>query len=128
MGLLRTWDVIIVHLLSKKVDINTLRSFELERDSDKLPTLEEFINYVRKRALAFENVDSNTTSFSSANKNKSFSSQVSHVNINSDSDSKDQSNLNENNYYTKNINANSSSFKKSFIKSAYFVQVPSTAY
>lgn len=79
-----SWDVIIVYLLSKKVDINTHRSFELERNSDELPSLAEFIKHVEKRALAFENIDSNNS--------KSYTSKVSHFNANVNSNNSNHSN------------------------------------
>lgn len=82
-----SWDVLLVHLLSKKVDFNTHKAFELERNADTLPTFKEFIEFVSKRALAFENVDSNVGS-SFLNKNSKFSNnKVSQLNVNNSQNS-----------------------------------------
>lgn len=50
------WDVVLVYILCKKLDVNTHKSFELERDSSCLPTFNEFLQFLEKRAAAFENV------------------------------------------------------------------------
>ncbi|XP_063378615.1 uncharacterized protein LOC134665573 isoform X2 [Cydia fagiglandana] len=51
------WDAIIICILSKKIDLPTYRAFQLERDKNVSPTVKEFLGYVEKRALAFENTD-----------------------------------------------------------------------
>ncbi|XP_063390110.1 uncharacterized protein LOC134675730 [Cydia fagiglandana] len=51
------WDAIIICILSKKIDLPTYRAFQLERDNNVSPTVKEFLGYVEKRALAFENTD-----------------------------------------------------------------------
>ncbi|XP_061719636.1 uncharacterized protein LOC133527426 isoform X2 [Cydia pomonella] len=51
------WDAIIICILSKKIDLPTYRAFQLERNNNESPTVKEFLGYVEKRALAFENTD-----------------------------------------------------------------------
>ncbi|XP_063547162.1 uncharacterized protein LOC134754751 [Cydia strobilella] len=51
------WDAIIICILSKKIDLPTYRAFQLERNNNVSPTVKEFLGYVEKRALAFENTD-----------------------------------------------------------------------
>lgn len=48
------WDMLLVCILTKKLDQYTNRAFQLERDPEPLPTLVEFIKFLEKRANAFE--------------------------------------------------------------------------
>lgn len=50
------WDFILVFILSHKLDVNTRRSYELERGPTNMPTLIDFLNFVEKRCQAAENL------------------------------------------------------------------------
>ncbi|XP_073966924.1 uncharacterized protein [Choristoneura fumiferana] len=49
-----SWDVILVIILCKKLDLLTNRAFQLERDAKAEPKLSELIQFLEKRALALE--------------------------------------------------------------------------
>ncbi|XP_049870939.1 uncharacterized protein LOC126370203 isoform X2 [Pectinophora gossypiella] len=49
------WDILLINILAKKIDIYTYRGFHLERNAREVPTLSEFLDYLEKRALALEN-------------------------------------------------------------------------
>ncbi|XP_073964387.1 uncharacterized protein [Choristoneura fumiferana] len=51
------WDAIILCILSRKLDTFTARAYQLERDCSKDPSVQEFLGYLEKRALALENAD-----------------------------------------------------------------------
>lgn len=48
------WDMLLISILSKKLDLYTNRAYQLDRDTDTLPTMEGFISFLEKRAIAFE--------------------------------------------------------------------------
>ncbi|KAI5646283.1 hypothetical protein NE865_01745 [Phthorimaea operculella] len=47
-------------------DTFTARAYQLERDQDEDPTLEEFLKYLERRAVALENTEGRTTQQASA--------------------------------------------------------------
>ncbi|XP_063837147.1 uncharacterized protein LOC135086281 isoform X1 [Ostrinia nubilalis] len=51
------WDAIILCILYRKLDAYTSRAFQMERDATKKPTINTFLEYLDKRALALENAD-----------------------------------------------------------------------
>lgn len=54
------WDMLLISILTKKLDQYTNRSYQLDRNSETLPTMEEFLSFLEKRAMALE--DSSQTS------------------------------------------------------------------
>lgn len=49
------WDVLIIHIISKKIDLYTVRGFHQERTNTKaVPSLSEFLDFLEKRAVAME--------------------------------------------------------------------------
>ncbi|KAJ8979676.1 hypothetical protein NQ317_001076 [Molorchus minor] len=50
------WNMILICILSKKLDSFTNRSYQLDRDSTTLPTVDEFLQYLENRATALEAV------------------------------------------------------------------------
>lgn len=54
------WDLILIFILSHKLDIRTQQAFELEKDSNDQPKLEEFLEFLEKRSSALENVSHTT--------------------------------------------------------------------
>ena len=51
------FNVTVIHLLQKKLDYSTKRAFEMERDHDKLPNLENFIKFIEKRCVIMESIE-----------------------------------------------------------------------
>lgn len=52
-----TWDPIILSILYRKLDAYTSRAYQLERNDEADPTVNEFLLYLEKRALALENAE-----------------------------------------------------------------------
>lgn len=48
------WDMMLICVLSKKLDLYTCKSYQFDRDSTKLPTLDEFLEFLENRATALE--------------------------------------------------------------------------
>lgn len=48
------WDLLLIYILSRKLDFATQKSYELERNTTNLPTLSEFLDFLEKRCQAFE--------------------------------------------------------------------------
>lgn len=48
------WDMLLMCILTKKLDQFTNRAFQLERDASALPTMAEFLNFLERRAMALE--------------------------------------------------------------------------
>ncbi|XP_047995315.1 uncharacterized protein LOC125233369 isoform X1 [Leguminivora glycinivorella] len=55
------WDAIILCVLSRKLDAYTARAYHMERDADTDPTMEGFLDYLERRALALENAEPGTS-------------------------------------------------------------------
>ncbi|KAJ8974197.1 hypothetical protein NQ317_011342, partial [Molorchus minor] len=51
-----TWDLMLIYLLSHKLDFRTHQSYELEKPSNDLPKLVGLIDFIEKRCTALENV------------------------------------------------------------------------
>uniref|UniRef100_A0A6P7HHK7 Uncharacterized protein LOC114348863 n=1 Tax=Diabrotica virgifera virgifera TaxID=50390 RepID=A0A6P7HHK7_DIAVI len=51
-----SWDMILICILTKKLDHYTNRSFQIDRDNSKLPNLKDFLSYIENRATALETV------------------------------------------------------------------------
>lgn len=52
-----SWDAILLCVLYRKLDLYTVRAYQLERDTKIKPKLADFLEYIEKRALALENVE-----------------------------------------------------------------------
>lgn len=50
------WDLLLIYVLSRKLDFRTHQAFELERNSTELPKLIDFLTFLEKRCFALENV------------------------------------------------------------------------
>ncbi|KAJ8932988.1 hypothetical protein NQ314_014297 [Rhamnusium bicolor] len=48
------WDVILVCILTKKLDYQTHKAYELEKSKTDLPTINEFLNIVERHCIALE--------------------------------------------------------------------------
>lgn len=68
-------DLILIHIYLQKLDFQTNRSFESERDSNKRPTLQEFFEFLEKRCCVLETVSEN---FPKSNGHSKQHSKVSH--------------------------------------------------
>lgn len=52
------WDILIIHMVTSKLDPSTLRDWEKERNNiTKLPTLQDFNKYLKNRADLLETVE-----------------------------------------------------------------------
>ncbi|XP_048487135.1 uncharacterized protein LOC105388188 [Plutella xylostella] len=51
------WDAILLCVLSRKLDGYTARAYQLERNQDADPAVEEFLKYLERRALALESAE-----------------------------------------------------------------------
>ncbi|XP_047032145.1 uncharacterized protein LOC124638995 isoform X5 [Helicoverpa zea] len=51
------WDAILLCILSRKLDSYTAKAYQLDRDMNAKPQLEDFLNYIENRANALENVE-----------------------------------------------------------------------
>ncbi|KAJ8976397.1 hypothetical protein NQ317_003947 [Molorchus minor] len=52
----KEWDLLLIYILSQKIDFNTRKAYELEKSSTELPTLKEFFAFLEKRCVALENL------------------------------------------------------------------------
>ncbi|XP_052745005.1 uncharacterized protein LOC128199455 isoform X2 [Bicyclus anynana] len=55
------WSPILLCIFSRKLDSFTTRAYQMDRSSDNKPSLEEFLQYLEKRALALENAEQGHT-------------------------------------------------------------------
>lgn len=51
---IHNWDMLLITLLTKKLDQYTCRAYQLDRNLEVLPTMEEFMSFLEKRAIALE--------------------------------------------------------------------------
>ncbi|KAI5637669.1 hypothetical protein NE865_09652 [Phthorimaea operculella] len=58
------WDMLLITILTKKLDTYTNRAYQLERDTELLPTMTEFVTFLERRASALEDsaIDNNSKS------------------------------------------------------------------
>lgn len=51
------WDLILIYSLCRKLDLQTRKTYELEKDEiGQLPIVEEFLEFLEKRCNALENI------------------------------------------------------------------------
>lgn len=63
-----SWDPIIIHLITTRLDISTHREWELTTKPDKLPTLKELTDFLQMRSQTLEAVNSNRDNHSHQDK------------------------------------------------------------
>jgi Pao retrotransposon peptidase/Family of unknown function (DUF5641)/Protein of unknown function (DUF1759)/Putative peptidase (DUF1758)/Integrase zinc binding domain len=51
-----TWDLILIYLFSRKLDFQTQRAYELEKDHSVIPKLDDFLSFLEKRCVGLENI------------------------------------------------------------------------
>ncbi|KAL0803247.1 hypothetical protein ABMA28_017285 [Loxostege sticticalis] len=69
-----TWDILVIHIVAFKLDLETRKQWELSvssSDSNDLPTFDQFKLFLEKRFRAFECLDSKKSTFQQVN-TKSF--------------------------------------------------------
>lgn len=71
------WDMILICILSKKLDQYTNRSYQIDRDTSKLPTMDGFLQYLENRATALETAGNSERRFPEKTK-------FSHLNLEQD--------------------------------------------
>ena len=52
------WNVLLIYTFLGKLDFNTRRAYEMERDLNALPTLNRFLSFLEKRCVRLENLSS----------------------------------------------------------------------
>lgn len=57
-----SWDPILMCILHRKLDQQSARAYQLERNADMEPTVNEFLDFLQRRALALENAEQSTSS------------------------------------------------------------------
>ncbi|XP_063825537.1 uncharacterized protein LOC135075125 isoform X1 [Ostrinia nubilalis] len=70
-----SWDMIVLPILLRKVDQFTCRAYHSERDTTKLPLLDDFFAFVERRASSFE--ESQRSEGKSNNNNNTYKTKVS---------------------------------------------------
>jgi len=50
----QTWDTLLIHLITPKLDAKTKREWEFKREFTTLPTMAEFIEFLNKRCSILE--------------------------------------------------------------------------
>lgn len=50
----QTWDTLLIHLITPKLDAKTKREWEFKRDFTTLPTMNEFMEFLNKRCSILE--------------------------------------------------------------------------
>ena len=68
----KEWDLILVYILSQKLDYSTRRAYELERGPNQVPTMIDFLNFIEKRCQAAENLSSPEILYKNERKNVLF--------------------------------------------------------
>lgn len=63
-----SWDPIVLCILSKKLDTYTKQAYQMSRDHSVEPSINEFLDFLGKRALALENVEPIASTSAQANK------------------------------------------------------------
>lgn len=75
---IESWDMILICILSKKLDQYTNRAYQVDKDNNKLPTLNEFLQFLEDRAIALEAVNLPEYKNKNIDKNKQ-KSQFTHL-------------------------------------------------
>lgn len=58
-------DLLIMHIMCKKLDDRTCSDWEMKRSSQDIPQLNQFIDFLEKKARALTNIDNKSLMFSS---------------------------------------------------------------
>lgn len=51
------WNVLMIYLVQKKLDFNTKKAFEAEKDHSEIPSLDFFLRFIEKRCLILESIE-----------------------------------------------------------------------
>ncbi|XP_018370063.1 PREDICTED: uncharacterized protein LOC108765716 [Trachymyrmex cornetzi] len=73
----QSWDTLLIHLLTPKLDVKTKREWEFKREFSKLPTMKEFIDFLNKRCSILETLLPNQLKDTSSANTKSHKKSVS---------------------------------------------------
>jgi hypothetical protein len=57
----KLFEFLMIYLLNKKLSYEIRKAFELERDIDELPELDDFFDFLEKRCIVLENLSSTDT-------------------------------------------------------------------
>ncbi|XP_059049868.1 uncharacterized protein LOC131844899 [Achroia grisella] len=72
------WDMLLISILTKKLDQYTNRAFQLDRDPNTLPTMVDFISFLERRAMALEDSGDKSSTITS-NKSPTAHNKVSNI-------------------------------------------------
>ncbi|XP_018310126.1 uncharacterized protein [Mycetomoellerius zeteki] len=73
----QSWDTLLIHLLTPKLDVKTKREWEFKREFSELPSMKEFIDFLNKRCSILETLLSNQLKDTSSANTKSQKKSVS---------------------------------------------------
>lgn len=76
------WDLLLIHIFCQKLDPNTRKSFEYERDRSRLPTMDDFSKFLQKKCEILETLQQSADiSSSSKYKSQNKPNQTSHLGL-----------------------------------------------
>lgn len=99
-------DLIIMHIMCKKLDDRTCADWEMKRSSQAVPQLNQFIDFLEKKARALSNIDNRSLMFSSNKTTNAAPTNPAPTNRSNDRRSKPYTATNRNERY---VNTNSAS-------------------
>ncbi|XP_018400324.1 PREDICTED: uncharacterized protein LOC108777841 [Cyphomyrmex costatus] len=67
----QSWDILLIHLLTPKLDFKTKREWEFKREFSTLPSMAEFIDFLNKRCSILETLLPNQLKDASSTNTKS---------------------------------------------------------
>lgn len=88
------WDLMLLHVFSKKLDFSLHKTYCLQRDTKQLPTLKEFLTFLEKQCRALEEIETKHSVVNTNNKVSHFNSSISSSGSNSPQASGSQINSN----------------------------------
>ncbi|KAJ8974051.1 hypothetical protein NQ317_016289 [Molorchus minor] len=76
------WDLLLIYFFEQKVDFQTKKAFEQEKDINSLPTLSDFFKFLEKRCLVLENLSITNSNFQQKQRASHHSNSNTNLNVN----------------------------------------------
>lgn len=76
------WNVLMIYLIQKKLDFNTKKAFESERDHSEIPSIDFFLKFIEKRCLVLESIEYSSPKMQRKNVSVNHSTNSSNSNSN----------------------------------------------
>lgn len=73
------WDMLLISILTRKLDQMTNRAYQLDRDVSRMPSMAEFLDFLEKRAIALEDSQPINNKSPNDSATKSMPSKVTNV-------------------------------------------------